>query len=136
MTGQPSTLFFSLSFLIFFLYAAKRMFTLPSMVKQRVEAEMIMRKEMIYGQNQTKNAIRFYFRSLFRTLVVVMFCVFASAFNLLLMFLSIKTGEVPSPLWLVVLVVFIFLLPSFVIVGAKMLDTKTLKDDIMIRFTD
>ncbi|MBI2062444.1 MAG: hypothetical protein HYT64_02025 [Candidatus Yanofskybacteria bacterium] len=106
------------------------------MVKQRVEAEMIMRKEMIYGQNQTKNAIRFYFRSLFRTLVVVMFCVFASAFNLLLMFLSIKTGEVPSPLWLVVLVVFIFLLPSFVIVGAKMLDTKTLKDDIMIRFTD
>lgn len=136
MTGQPSTILFAFSFFIFFLYAAKRMYTLPSIVKQRVEVEIIMKKDVIHGQNQIKNALNFYFRSLFMSLAVVLLCVFASAVNFLFMLLTTKTGGTPSPLWQVVLAVFVLFLSTFLVTGLKILDTKVLRGEIMSRFID
>ena len=112
------------------------MYNLPSIAKQKVEVEMIARKDAIRSLDQVKNALAFYFKSLFRSLAVVMLSVFASMANLLFMILTIKTEGEPSPLWQIILVVFIFSSPAFLVVGAKMLDTKILKGEIMERFVD
>lgn len=136
MTGQPSTIFFTLSLITFSLYAFRRMYVLPSIAKQRIEAEMITRKNLIYNRNQIRNALRFYFRNLLRSLMVVLFCVFMSAVNFLLMILTVKTGGTPSPLWQVAAVVFLLSLPTFIAVLAKILDTRVLRSEIMTRVTD